>query len=120
ASGPGLQEVLAGTAALEQAVQPTAQPGLAALSAGAVAPSPRAEAAEATRWILAWLRARYDLIFVDGPPAGETGEVASLLSGVDAVYLVVDHGDAGRPEVRAAQRQIARLGGHVSGLILTR
>ena len=42
-------------------------------------PSPRAGVltGEAVRWVLGWLRERFDLVFLDGPAWGAGGEAAS-------------------------------------------
>jgi Mrp family chromosome partitioning ATPase len=115
---PGLHEAIHGSAALEQVVRATAQEHLSAVTAGK---APRSEALtpEAVRWVTAWLRQRFDLIFLDGPAWEENHETAALVAAVDGVLLVLDHGEVNRPQIRAATRAIARMGGKLGGLLVT-
>jgi Mrp family chromosome partitioning ATPase len=120
AAGPGLQEVLAGTAALEQVVQQTAQERLFALPAGAGAGRLALLGGAAGGWLLRWLRERFDLVLLDGAAWPGGAELADLAAGVDAVYLVLDDGQEGQPAVRAATRSLAQFGARLGGLIVTR
>jgi Mrp family chromosome partitioning ATPase len=113
----GLAEVLEGKVALEKAVQATLQPGLSVLPAGA-ATQDTLWSPEAMRWMLAWLRQRFDVVLVDAPSA-DGKELCSLIPAVDAVYLVVDSGEAEQPQVRALTRAIAQMGSRFGGTIVT-
>jgi Mrp family chromosome partitioning ATPase len=117
-AGPGLRDLLAGSAALDQAVRGTVQERLHVLTAG----SERAAGlnAEAVRWVVAWLRQRFELVFLDGPAWHAEAVLAPLVAAADRVLLVLDHADVERPDVRAAVRGIARLGGQLGGLLVTR
>jgi Mrp family chromosome partitioning ATPase len=119
AAGPGVSELLAGRAALEQAVRRTAQDRLHALTAGAAAAPGVAITAEAVRWVVAWLRERFDAVFLDGPTWAEGAEMAALVSAADQVLLLLDRGDATEPRVRAAGRAVARMGGRLAGVLVT-
>jgi Mrp family chromosome partitioning ATPase len=119
-SGPGLREVLAGSAALEQALRRTAQERLLALTAGVGPGRDGALTAEAMRWVATWLRRRFDLVFVDGPAWEGGAEMAALVGASDRVLLVLDQQETAQPEVRAATRTIARMGGQFGGLLVTR
>jgi len=112
----GLQEVLAGAVALERVIHKTAQADLHALTAGTTA-APTLPT-EAIRWVVAWLRERFEVIFVDGPLCTDA-ELAVLLPAADAIYLVVDQAEASQPKVRLATRTISQLGGRVAGYIIT-
>ncbi len=118
-SAPGLREILAGTAALDQALRHTAQERLHALTAGGGVRESML-GAEAARWLAAWLKRRFDLVFVDGPTWDGGLDMAALVGASDRVLLVLDPEEAARPEVRAATRAIARMGGHLGGLLVTR
>jgi Mrp family chromosome partitioning ATPase len=118
AAAPGLRDLLAGTSALEQAVRRTPQPRLFALTAGSGAVATLT--GEAVRWVVAWLRERYDLVFLDGPPWAEGAEAAALVAAADRVLLVLDQADVNEAKVRAATRAIARMGGQLGGLLVTR
>jgi Mrp family chromosome partitioning ATPase len=116
-AAPGLSDLLAGGAALEQVVRATAQERLHALTAGPA----RAEAlsAVAVRWVVAWLRQRFDLVFLDGPAWNGDEDLAALVGAADRVLLVLGQADAERTEVRAASRAIAGMGGQLGGLLVT-
>jgi Mrp family chromosome partitioning ATPase len=114
----GLQEVLAGSVALERALQTTAQTNLHALAAGSSAGKAATFPTEAIHWVVAWLRERFELIFIDGPVCSEA-DLAVLLPVADAFYLVLDHADASQPKVRLATKTISQLGGRVAGYIVT-
>lgn len=117
-AGPGLRDLLAGSAALEQALRRTAQEHLHALTAGAAARGGTLSA-EAVRWVVAWLRERFDLVFLDGPTWAEGAEMAALVGAADRVLLVLDQGDVTDPKIRAATRTLARMGGQFGGLLVT-
>jgi Mrp family chromosome partitioning ATPase len=116
---PGLRDVLAGTAALDQALQPTNQENLLALTAGlgASGPGPRF-VAQTVRSLLRQLRQRADLIFIDGPCWDGRAEAATLASAADVVYPVFPEKDAETAQSDTLVQSIAEQGGHVSGCIL--
>lgn len=114
----GLHEVLAGTVALEPVIQKTAQDRLYALTAGTSAGPTAALPTEAIRWVVAWLRERFDLICVDGPLCTEA-ELGVLVPAADAIYLVLDQSEVVQPKARLATRTISQLGGRVAGYIIT-
>jgi Mrp family chromosome partitioning ATPase len=119
----GLHDVLQGRLALEQAVLATPQSELQVLPAGASAPHSAAWPADALRWVLAWLRQRFDLVLVDGPAwgkgEGESNELRTLSALADEVYLVMDATEAQQPLVRAVTREVMQRGSRVGGLIVT-
>ncbi len=111
----GLHEVMAGTLALEHAVVKTAIPLLHLLPAGA---SVKKLTNEAMTWLIGWLRARYDLIFIDGPTIEEAAAVAVHVAHADAIYLVLAKGETAGVGKGVAQ-SINRMGGRLGGLIHT-
>jgi Mrp family chromosome partitioning ATPase len=116
-ASPGLREILAGTAAPEQTLQSTVVPGLHALPTTACAgPSP-ALAAEALRWLTCWLRERFDVVFVDGPPWDESLELAALAVLADAIYPVLAESEMASPALSQMLLAIARRGGCLRGLL---
>jgi Mrp family chromosome partitioning ATPase len=118
-AAPGLSDLLAGSAALEQVVRATAQERLRVLTAGSAPVRTAALSAEAIRWVIAWLRQRFDLVLLDGPAWKGDADLAALVGAADRVLLVLEHADTDRPEVRAASRAIAGMGGQLGGLIVT-
>jgi Mrp family chromosome partitioning ATPase len=112
----GLQEVLSGKVALEQALHTTPIDGLHVLPGGAGESAPGN--ADAVRWVLAWLRQRFDLILVDAPPLNGEDALRVLLPAATAVYVVVDTTETDKPAVRNLTRDVARLGSRLGGLIV--
>jgi Mrp family chromosome partitioning ATPase len=107
----GVHDVLAGNLALEQAILATPLTSLSLLPAGK--PSGPLTG-EALAWLIGWMRSRFDLILIDGPPLAETAALAPLAALCDGIYLVLPQGEV--PEVLS----IPRLGGRLRGLIHTR
>jgi capsular exopolysaccharide synthesis family protein len=89
AAGPGLGDVLAGAVTLAEAIV-DGENGVAVLPAG----SPGNRTVEMLNTpqfdsLMAELRARYDMIIFDAPPAVVAGEAMVLANRVDAAVLVV-------------------------------
>jgi protein-tyrosine kinase len=108
----GLAEVLDGSAELAQAVAQVG--GLAVLCAGearsdAALRSPRATA------VIEQLRAAYDLVVLDAPPALAFSDGDRLVAAADAALLVVRAGATPRQVVRLA---VESLGDRVAGIVL--
>jgi Mrp family chromosome partitioning ATPase len=118
-ASPGLPEVLAGTVALEQALQATAVPGLYALTAVPGGGPSAMLTADALRWVVRWLREHFDVVFLDGPPWEGGPEMTALVQACDAVYPVLRDGEASSPPVQQMLHAITRRGGKLRGLIHT-
>ena len=95
-AGPGLTDVLAGEIPLEDAIRPTAQADLFALTTGSATALLTDETS--LRDVVLELAAGYDLVLIDGPrveqplPTGRAWDrraVALLASACQAMYLVV-------------------------------
>lgn len=114
---PGWTEILAGTATLEQALHPLSAPALHVLPMGdAGAAKLRVEA---VRWVLTWLRERFDLILIDGPELKQISDLAILAGSADAVYLVVPDKDMSPAQLSVLTQPLTRQGGRVRGMIRT-
>lgn len=116
APGAGLAEVLCGAAALEKTVLPSADPRVHVLTAG---DKVKCITPEAVRWVLGWLRDRYEMVLVDGPHLGDAEATSALVQAADAVYLVLPQDEGGSAKVTAWTQTISRLGGRLRGLIHT-
>ena len=114
----GLLEVIDGTLALEQAIVKTAIASLHLLPAGASSKKQTPLTSEAMTWLTAWLRERYDLIFIDGPAIENVSEIAPHVPHADGIYLVLPQGDTPSLNKGAAQ-SVSRMGGRLCGLIHT-
>jgi Mrp family chromosome partitioning ATPase len=113
----GVQDVLAGSLALEQAVCATPLPALSLLPAGSK--NCGALTSEAAAWLLAWLRERFDVILIDGPPLDQPAALATLAPGCDGMYFVLPQNEGPAQHKELAQA-LPRLGGRLRGLIHTR
>jgi Mrp family chromosome partitioning ATPase len=117
---PGLREVLAGLASLEDAVQPTGQPNLHALTAGeAVAASVVRLAGAGMRLVLRQLCQMFDHVLVDGPCWDGRPEVVALGAACDAVFLVLPEADADTPATHELLQLVPEQGALLRGCVLT-
>jgi len=128
--GPGLREVLAGSSALEPALQETDQINLWALPAGHAERRPGAGRtaswpevgprflAETMRSLFRQLRQHFDLILVDGPRWDGQADVVLLGAACDSVYLVVPEDETESPQVEELYQLIPEQGGQLAGCIV--
>jgi Mrp family chromosome partitioning ATPase len=114
---PGLTEVLAGECSLADALRPTEQPRLFALTAGA--PTPMLATGEELRTLLDQLRAEHDLVLVDAPHWDSRAGVMALASACDAVLLVVPACEADSPPASELVRALPEKGIPLAGCVLT-
>jgi capsular exopolysaccharide synthesis family protein len=115
---PGLGEVLSGAATIDEAVRPTAVPGLSLLPAGVLAPNASELLGSAMRPLLDALAERFDLVILDTPPilAAADAEIMGVQS--DAVLLVVRAGQTDRSSAQYAVQQMRAIGARVVGAVL--
>lgn len=116
---PGLTELLAGDAAVEQVVRPTDIDGLHFIGGGAVPPNP-AEllGSPAMEEVVEQLRDRYDHVVFDAPPVLAVTDAPLLAALSDRVLVVLE---SGRVPVKAAQllgETLAAVEAPVAGLVL--
>ncbi|HEX6972613.1 MAG TPA: CpsD/CapB family tyrosine-protein kinase [Limnochordia bacterium] len=118
---PGLTNLLVGQAALDEATQPTRVAGLDLLPPGPVPPNP-AEllGSGAMERLLETLRARYEVILIDSPPAPVVTDAALLAPRVDGVLLVVAAGKTRRELARVARDQLVRARSRLLGVVINR
>jgi Mrp family chromosome partitioning ATPase len=135
-SAPGLREVLAGSIALDRAVQSTELANLFALTVGfsdgevriadcgfPFHPQSEEEArprfvAQTMRSLLRQLRTQFQLVFVDGPPQAGRPDGAMLDGACDALFLVLPEGEAETPQTDALFQRISNQGGRLAGCVL--
>jgi Mrp family chromosome partitioning ATPase len=115
-AAPGLTEVLAGDSTLEQALRPTDQANLTALTAGS--PAPTLASSEALQELLGELRRAGDLVLVDGPRWDGRAGVAALAGASDGVFLVVPAGEADAPPASDLVRRLPAQGVALAGCVL--
>jgi Mrp family chromosome partitioning ATPase len=112
----GLQDVVAGSVALEQAVLSTPVSGLHLLPAGGKKTGPLTT--EAITWLVAWLRERFEMVLIDGPCVEDAADLVLFAPHADGLYLVLPQGETG-PAGKGAAQSLTRMGGHLRGLIHT-
>ncbi|MGB6192366.1 MAG: polysaccharide biosynthesis tyrosine autokinase, partial [Terracidiphilus sp.] len=118
----GLSNVLAGTCSLDSAIlHGVYVPSLDVLPAGPRPPMPSEMLGSSTfTELLKSLRSRYDVIFIDSPPALLVTDPVSMSSKVNAVLWVSQAGVVTRPFLNRAAHMIERNGIPVIGFVLNR
>ena len=89
-SGPGLAEILAGSARYEDAILSTEQPNLFALAAGSPSSAPP-ELFAGNNWkeFLGWCGETFKLVLIDAPPILGLSDIDLMANGCDGVLMVV-------------------------------
>lgn len=105
--GPGLSDVLAGQAALDEALIYVEDLHVTVLPGGTPSADAELLGTPAMRRTLQALRARFDRIVIDGPVVLPVSDVALLSPLVDGVMLVVRSGVTTRPAIQDALDGIA-------------
>jgi tyrosine-protein kinase Etk/Wzc len=116
---PGLGDVLAGKATLEEAVVATEVNGLHLLPAGTHPPNP-AEllGSDRMREVIHGLRERFECRVFDSPPTLAVTDAAVLGPRLEGVLLVVRAEKAERDAVTLAVTQLRHVGALVLGVVL--
>ena len=117
---PGLGDVLAGAATLDEAIRKTDH-GIDVISAG----RPANRAFERLNngdfdGVMAELRSRYDLVLVDAPPAVVAGDALVLANKLDAAVLVVRANQEQRGLVARVIGQLMDANCELLGVVLNR
>ena len=101
--GPGLAEVLAGEAALDDVLVLLPDYGLTVLPAGGTPAQPtELLGSAAMRRVLDALRSRFDRVLVDSPPALPLADVGVLSALTDGMLVVVRAGITPKPHIERA------------------
>jgi capsular exopolysaccharide synthesis family protein len=107
--GPGLGDVLAGGATLEDALVTIEEHQITVLPAGDPASRPAELLGTMTmRRTLETLRSRFDRVVIDAPAAAPLADVGILMPLVDGVVLVVRAGITSKPAIQAAIAAVDR------------
>lgn len=116
---PGLSDVAAGGATLQQALRPTGVERLDFLSTGTVPERP-AELLSGTRvpTMLAELSRRYDVVLVDTPPALAVSDPALLARHAGMTLLVLRAGHHTAREIALTLDRLQRSGAQVTATVL--
>jgi succinoglycan biosynthesis transport protein ExoP len=119
--GPGLTDVIAGRADLQQVTQSRENGTLSVLGAGhlssdtdAVLDSPRMRALSKT------LRDTYDVVIIDTPPLLSVIDAAALSALADGCLLVARFGRTTQDDLAEATSTLARVHARLFGVVLNR
>lgn len=120
---PGLAQVLADLAGLDDAIRTVGLNGdgaaLDVLPAGAtVASATELLAAGRLPQVLAELRGRYDVVVVDTPPLGAVADGAVIAAHVDRILMVARAGTTDRRSLEQAVSMLHRLDAPLAGVVL--
>jgi polysaccharide biosynthesis transport protein len=116
---PGLVDVIAGMAQLDEVIRPTPVPGLSILSAGMLPPNPsELLGGERMRAILKHLEEQYDLVIIDAPPVLVAGDASIIGTMAGGAIVVVRAGQTDREAAAAAVKQLRRVGTRILGGVL--
>lgn len=116
---PGLTEVLARQATLEDAIRPTDVEGLHLLPAGTLVPNvSELLGSDRMKATLAELSSRYDLVLVDTPPVLAAADAEILGVQTDAALVVIRAGQTERQPAQYAVQQLRAIGARVVGGVL--
>jgi Mrp family chromosome partitioning ATPase len=95
-------------------------PNLAAVPVTEEAARTGSVSAASVRAIIDAATGSFEWVVIDGPPAVESPEVASIAAQVDGVVMVLHAGRAKRPVVTRAVEMLRKAGGRVLGTVLNR
>ena len=119
-SSVGLTQVLAGTASIDDALQPTDKSGLFVLTAGQIPPNPsELLGSQRMKQLLEQLSGEYRVI-LDAPPLLPVTDAALLSASADGAVVVVAASDTRVEHVQRAARNLEAVGGRVLGGVLNR
>jgi receptor protein-tyrosine kinase len=115
----GLTNVLAGSAGLQEVLQPNARTGFTVLAAGPLPPNPGELLASAHMAnLLAEIRTKNDYVLVDAPPLLPVADGTGLATLADGVLVSVRHGRTTYDQLKQAIDLVERVGARPLGLVL--
>lgn len=114
---PGLANLIAGTAKLEECIK--AVDGVDMLSAGAVPPNPL-ELLSSPRFskVIEFLRSKYDRVIIDSPPTQAVSDALVLGTLANALIYVVRSEHTSKPLVIKGVGQLLQGNAPVTGIVL--
>lgn len=119
ASRTGLSDLLIRQGQVQDAIQQTDIPGLYVLPAGTAPPNPsELLGSEAMRELLGSLKAQFDVIIIDSPPALSFADAQIVGAMSDGVVLVARSGKVTKEAVRRTRLGMEHVGAHILGAVL--
>lgn len=118
---PGVSNVIAGEATLDQTVRQTAISNLWVMPAGSLQPNPpELLGSGPCRQMLQDLKERFDMVIIDSPPVLSLTDAQVICSIAEGVVMVVSADSTAKPHVKRAQAMLRHAGGRVLGVILNK
>jgi Mrp family chromosome partitioning ATPase/capsular polysaccharide biosynthesis protein len=115
----GLTSLMTHQVRIDQSVQVAATPGLFVIPSGPTSDTPsEVRDADAIAQVMNEIRARFDLILLDSPPAAWVADTLSLVPSTDGVIITADGGRTLRSDVSRIREQIGFFGGRIVGGVL--
>ena len=122
ASGaPGLSNLVAGTATLEECIHSHEQTGIDVMSSGIIPPNPL-ELLSSQRFatVLQELEGRYDRIVIDTAPCQAVSDALVLSKLIGSMVYVVKADDTSASQVKAGLKRLLDVEAPVAGVVLNR
>ncbi len=115
----GITSVLVGDVELKDAIKSTEVPGLYVLACGPLPPNP-SELLHTQRFqeVLAQVKAQFDRVLLDSPPAGVVADPLVLSSYAQGVVLTVRCKKSTRESVARARRALLDVNARILGVVL--
>ena len=116
---PGLSNVLAGLADLDEAVRREVYPNLDIIFSGDIPPNPsELLGADTFRTLIDELSTRYEYILIDAPPVNVVSDACIIANCVDGVLVLVRQGHSRKDYVKQAVNNLQLTGAKVLGFVL--
>lgn len=118
-AAPGLSNLVAGTAALEDCVHTLDKEGIDVMSAGVIPPNPL-ELLSSKRFskVLEVLEKRYDRIIIDSPPCQAVSDALVLAPQVASMVYVVKADSTKKAQIKIGLKRLANVNAPVVGVVL--
>lgn len=117
--GAGLTNILAGTAEVDEVIQPYGAGDLRVVAAGPIPPNPgELLASSHMATLVEKLRGESDYVLVDAPPLLPVADSSGLAVIMDGVLLSVRYGSTTKDQLRQAALNLDRVGARTLGVIL--
>ncbi len=118
-SGPGLTNVLAGTADLADVIQPFGDGKLSVIGSGPNPPNPSELLGSVhMKSLLRELRESHDYVIIDAPPLLPVTDAAVLAVHADGAVIIARHGGTKREQLRMAAESLRTIEARLLGTIL--
>lgn len=117
--GAGLTNILAGSAEVEDVLQPYGDGDLRVIAAGPTPPNPSELLASSQMFkLIDGLRGKNDFVLIDAPPLLPVADASGLAVIVDGVLLSVRYGSTTKEQLQQARATLDRVGARTLGVVL--